>query len=99
MDKIVTEADLPHSVCYCGNILEDPQAWKNDIFYKDELHHRQTKRALVRNPIFIEGVGFRLQRSTQLGENGYEISKNTAIPKSSASKWKKTNSSSLIRDS
>lgn len=75
-DKIVTEADLPHSVCYLWeDILEDPQAWENDIFYKMN-YTTGNERALVRTPIFIEGVGLPdYKEAPQLGENGYEILK------------------------
>ncbi len=73
---ILRKADIPHSVCYVWEeILEDEQAWANDIFYN--MHYTTgNDRALVRTPLFIDSVGLpEYNEAPQLGENGPEILK------------------------
>jgi len=53
--KILTEGDVPHSICYVWEeVLEDKQAWATGVFQEHE--YPSGKRAVIRPPVRIEGA-------------------------------------------
>ncbi len=75
-DKILVEADIPHSVAYTWEeILVDEQAWANDFFYKMP-YTTGNERVLVRLPFSIDSVGLpEYNEASQLGQDGPAILK------------------------
>ena len=72
-DQILTENDIPHSVAQSWEeVLEDKQAWANDVFYNMEYPTGNT-RALVRQPIFIGDDLPDYKMAPLLGEHSEEI--------------------------
>ncbi|ALP94264.1 CaiB/BaiF CoA transferase family protein [Intestinimonas butyriciproducens] len=73
VSKLLTEADLPFSVAQVWReVLEDPQAWATDCFYKKNYHTGM--RILVRNPIQFEEAGLPpYECGPRLGEHTQEI--------------------------
>jgi len=74
-DKILTEGDVPHSVLQSWEeVLEDPQANANDVFY--EMHYPTgTTVKLVRQPIFIGDDLPDYKMAPMLGEHSEDVIK------------------------
>ena len=71
-DEILTANDIPHSVAQTWEeVLEDPQAWANDVFY--EMDYPNAKRALVRQPVFVGEDLPNYDLAPLLGEHSEEI--------------------------
>ena len=73
--KILTEGDIPFSVCHTWEeVLEDKQAWATGVFEK--MDYPTGKRTMVRQPICIEGADkLPYSRAPMLAENSEEILK------------------------
>lgn len=73
-EKILTEADVPYSRCYSlEEILEDEQAWANNIFYKHTFRNGNEK-VLVNQPIRLASTGmWENHRAPDIGEHTPEI--------------------------
>ena len=72
-DQILTENDIPHSVAQSWEeVLEDKQAWANDVFYNMEYPTGNT-RALVRQPVFVGDDLPDYKMAPLLGEHSEEI--------------------------
>ncbi len=72
-DKILTENDIPHAVAQSWEeVLEDPQAWANDVFY--DMHYPNgARRALVRQPVLVGSELPDYERAPLLGEHSEEV--------------------------
>ena len=72
---ILTEGDIPHSICYVWEeVLEDKQAWATGVF--EEMDYPSGKRAMVRPPVTIESADkLPYARAPMLAENSEEILK------------------------
>ena len=74
-DKILTDADIPHSMLKSWEeALEDEQAWANDVYYKMD-YPTGNQRVLVRQPIFIGNDLPDYKMAPLLGEHSEEILK------------------------
>lgn len=72
-DEILTENDIPHSVAKSWEeVLEDEQAWANDVFYNMDYPTGNT-RALIRQPVFIGDEIPDYKMAPLLGEHSEEI--------------------------
>ncbi|MCL2408363.1 MAG: CoA transferase [Oscillospiraceae bacterium] len=73
--KILTEGDIPFSVCQVWEeVLEDKQAWAAGVF--EEVDYPSGKRTMVRPPVCIEGADKRpYARGPMLAEHSEEILK------------------------
>ena len=72
-DAILTENDIPHSVAQSWEeVLDDPQAWANDMFYRMEYPNGAT-RALVRQPVFVGSDLPDYRIAPLLGEHSEEV--------------------------
>ncbi|NLV50558.1 MAG: CoA transferase [Clostridiales bacterium] len=70
---IFTENDIPFSIAQVWEeVLEDPQAWGSDVFYKMR-YDNGAERTLVRQPVFIGKDLPDYNRSPLLGEHSEEI--------------------------
>ena len=71
--KILTEGDIPHSVCHVWEeVLQDKQAWATGVF--EEVDYPSGKRTMVRPPVTIEGADvLPYTRAPMLAENSEEI--------------------------
>ena len=71
--EIPTTNDIPHSVAQSWEeVLEDEQAWANDVFYNMDYPTGNT-RALVRQPVFIGDDLPDYKMAPLLGEHSEEI--------------------------
>ncbi len=71
-DEILTENDIPHAVAQSWEeVLEDPQARANDVFY--DMEYPKATRALVRQPVFVGSELPDYRRAPLLGEQSEEI--------------------------
>ena len=72
-DAILTENDIPHSVAQSWEeVLADPQARANDVFYEMEYPNGVT-RSLVRQPVFVGSDLPDYRRAPLLGEHSEEV--------------------------
>ena len=52
-EPILTELDIPYALCKTyAEIVDDEQAWANDVFYK--MDYPRGPKALVRVPVTFE---------------------------------------------
>lgn len=74
--EVLTAADIPFSVAQnWEEILEDPQAWANDCFYKMK-YENGNERTLVHQPVKFEEMGTPAYgRGPMIGEQSEEILK------------------------
>ena len=72
--EILKEADVAFSVAQSWEeILEDPQAWANNCFYKMK-YDNGNERTLVRPPVKFQEMGVpEYRRGPLIGENSYEV--------------------------
>ena len=72
-DAILTENDIPHSVAQSWEeVLADPQARANDVFYDMEYSNGAT-RSLVRQPVFVGSDLPDYRLAPLLGEHSEEV--------------------------
>jgi cinnamoyl-CoA:phenyllactate CoA-transferase len=72
-DAILTENDIPHAVAQSWEeVLEDPQARANDVFY-DMAYPNGATRALVRQPVFVGTDLPDYNRAPLLGEHSEDV--------------------------
>ena len=71
--KILTEGDIPFSICQVWEeLLEDKQAWAAGVF--EDVDYPSGKRAMVRPPVCIEGAdALPYTRAPMLAEHSEEI--------------------------
>ena len=71
--KILTEGDIPHSICYVWEeVLEDKQAWATGVF--EEMDYPSGKRAMIRPPVKLAGADvLPYVRAPMLAEDSEEI--------------------------
>lgn len=74
-EKILTEYDIAHSLAQSWEeLLEDPQAWENDCFYK--MDYNGTERVLVRLPVRFREMGApEYNKGPLIGEHSVEVLK------------------------
>ncbi len=73
--EIFTANEIPFAVAQVWEeVLEDPQAWASDVFYK-MTYPNGAERTLVRQPIFIGDTLPEYKQSPLLGQNSVEILK------------------------
>lgn len=72
--EILKKADVAFSVAQSWEeILEDPQAWENNCFYKMK-YDNGNERTLVRPPVKFQEMGVpEYRRGPLIGENSYEV--------------------------
>jgi len=71
--EILTKADQPFALAQVwSEVLEDPQAWANDCFFKMEFE--SGTRTLVRNPVQFQEAGLPpVKKAPRLGEHTAEV--------------------------
>ncbi|OUN24280.1 CoA transferase [Pseudoflavonifractor sp. An85] len=72
--KILTDADIPYAVTQTWEeLLEDPQAWANDCYYKMKYPTGQ-ERTLVRPPVHMRETPLpEYKRGPYVGEQTWEL--------------------------